>query len=268
MSSSDTDLEKLRMEYETSIRTVVDGLYGNVTAFIRSRQIMDLESNATQIYDDFMADARKILDQSDQIQEDLQVMIKDFIQAAFKKRAAGKGVDPKKVQVYAFQGNFETLARRFVEDLGKLGADPETRTLSIYKLADKVIREVTELADRTMKEVTGANYSVASLEADVMDAFMAVSGDAFDRRVIVNELSAMIDGLGELYGYGDEVNTKQTIKSAADWVDARLNDYSDGSISKIPGNVLVAPLILLDYVVGKVSIVTGVFIPSLPLISN
>jgi hypothetical protein len=243
----------MRHDFERTVRTFVDDMYRNITIFMRSDLIRELEANASKVASDFVDEAKKIADQSDQIQSDLRDLIKKAINDNFKEENPSLSFN-QSVQAYRWQGDVEGLIREFIQELGNLGKDNQTNTLSIYDLKKKTVEDVKALGNATLGELRGMNYSVSHLGEAIKDAFLANSGDDFDRHTIINELSTMLDGLGELYGY-DNVHTKDAMKSATEWVDARLADYSDGMIRKIPGNVFVAPLIMMDYILGEVSCV-------------
>ena len=66
-------------------------------------------------------------------------------------------------------------------------------------------------------------------------------------------MSKVIDGVAELYGYDERINVTQPIHDAVDWIEYKLRDYSDEAIPRIPARMFVAPMIVLDYVLGQVS---------------
>ena len=250
LQSADKDLEEMRIDFEKRVRTFVDDMRGNVTRFLRSSVIRELRANASKVVSDIVDEAKKIADQSDQIESDLRRLIKNVLDDNFRKENPSLSYN-QSVRAYRWEGNLEGFVRDLMKELGDLGKDQPTNTLSIYDLKKKIVEDVKALGNRALEDLRGMNYTVDDLEMAIKNAFMTNRGDEFDRHVIVHELSTMLDGLGELYGF-DNVNTKKAITSATEWVDSRLADYSDGRIEKIPGTVFVAPLVMLDYVLGKV----------------
>lgn len=217
-------------------------------AFLQSREVRDLQANVTRIYDDFVVEAEKIMGNSEQIESELKAMVKEFVNVGFFRSTNDEG--PNTV-VYRWQGDVKTLLNGFVDDLYNLGEDPATNTLSIYGLAEKLGNDIMDLVNINLDKMAGVNYTVDDAKQALFEAVRA-ENDEFNRDVIIREMSKMINGVTELYGYEEGVNATQALTDAINWVEHKLRDYSDESIQRIPGRVFVTPMIVLDYVLGLV----------------
>ena len=253
MKSSNPDLEQIRTDYEEGVRTFVDDMYDDVVGFFKSSRFQATEANVSQLASNFASDVEDIFNRSEKLESDLGAMMKDLVPSSFQRLPTEKLAKKQERDVYRWDGDLDLLVRNFVHDLGSLGKDPERGTPSIYELVKDLVQDAAKLANQTVGEVTEGNYTIDTIEDALANTFKGISdGEDFDRDIVVRELSTMIDGVAKLYKLGD-LDSEELIKSAINWVDDRLLDYSDGSIQRIPAKVFVAPLIFADYILGKVS---------------
>jgi hypothetical protein len=248
MASANKDLAQTRLEYQESTLSLVNDVYSAVTNFLNSTKVNELEENTSRLISNFVDEAVKVLNNTEHIQSQLEAMVIDFLESGFEKDVAADGR-----KVFRWHGDLTKLVSAFLEELKAVGKDPERNTMSVYELSQKLVQNATELADKTMKDMPEGNYSVATIEDVLRDALLGASDDRdFSRRVILREISTLVDKVAFRYGLYD-VNSSSAIQETVDWVDSRLKDYSDGEIRKIPEKAFVAPLILVDYVLGQVS---------------
>lgn len=263
MDASNLEVAEVRSRYEQEVRNLTDFVYNNAMAFLRSREVRDLQANVTKIYDDFVFEAEKILDNKEQIESKLRAMVDEFVDIGFFRddsaeatpEADDEVVKTKRV-VYRWQGDVEAVLQSFLNQLYDLGEDPETNTLSIYGLAEKLGNDVKALVDLNLEKVSGFNYTFDDAKQALLET-VKIEENEFSRDVIFREMSKMIDGVAELYGYDERINVTQSITDTMDWVEYKLRDYSDGAIPRIPGRVFVAPMIVLDYVLGQVRLLVN-----------
>ena len=252
MESSNVELAAVKSQYEQEIRNFTDFVYTNAMAFLRSREVRELQANVTKIYDDFMFEAEKIMDNKEQIEKKLREMVKEFVDIGFYRDDSERDLNPDRV-LYRWQGDIEPVVRQFMDDLYDLGEDPETNTLSIYGLAEKLGNDVKDLVDMNLAKASGFNYTFNDVKEALYEA-VKIHDNEFNRGVIIRETSEMINGVAELYGYYEGINVTRSLTDSIDWVEHKLRDYSDESIQRIPGRMFVAPIIVLDYLLGQVRI--------------
>ena len=251
MRSSNKDLVETRTEYEEGIRSFIDNLYNETLKFLKSPRFREMQRNTSLIVSDYMDDLSHVFNESSKIESDIGAIIQNFVKTAFKKLPM-ENVRDQLRQGYRWEGDLDKLSRDLVHDLSTLGEDSETGAPSIYNVTMKFVENVEKLANVAVEEVTRSNYTVESIENALVDIFHRNSDDEFDRDVILGAISTMVNGLSELYDLG-EADSAETVRSAVNWAEDRLRDYSDGSIQKIPEKAFVAPLIFADYILGKVS---------------
>lgn len=253
MKSSNQELQQVRSEYGAGVRRFVDEMYDSVVSFLESSRYKAFVESVGSLATDVAENAKLVFNQSDEIESDLEAMIKDLIHAAFQRLPSQKvGKNNEMRDIYRLDADLEPIVRNFVKDLGSLGKNPERGIPSIYELAQDFVQNATKLVNQTISEVTDGSYTADSMQNALLSAFQGISnGEDFDRNVVIREISTMIAGAAELYKLGNS-ETEEMIRSAIRWVDERLLDYSDGSIQQIPAKVFVAPLIFADYIFSKV----------------
>lgn len=245
LRSSDRNLEERRTEYERGIRSLIGTMYEDWVNFSNTKYT-EYRNNASELASTFLDNATATI-KSEKMMDGLEAMLKDIAQITFDKESSQADSE-----VFRWKGDFNVLHRTFLEDMRTLGEDPEQNISSIYDLTEKFIMEATELTDRVVQDVSAGNYTFDTIQDAIVEVLRGGnSEDEFDRDVIEKEIAALIHGMADLFG-AEEVKADKFVESTLNWIETKLDDYSDGNISSIPGKAIVAPLVLADFVLEKV----------------
>jgi len=260
VSSPSQQLEDIRAEYTDGLRSFADDLYNGVVAFLESPSFHDLERMITQMVSDFAGNTSGILKHTDKLEHDVAVMFEELVHSAFQKLPTQK-IGEQKREIYRWDADLGPTVRSFMWHLGTLGKDEGRGTPSIYEVARTFAQDVSKIANETIFHVTGESYSIRTVEELLTNALSgAGNSQDFEREVVVRELSSMFEGVAKLYKM-DGTYSHNIVKSTFDWLDARISDYSDDSIPRIPAKVCVALLVFADHILEKVKSCAGLYTP-------
>ena len=236
-----------RSEYERELLVIVRTAYDDMISFLNETKMKEVEVNASQLLSSYVDEAKRTI-QSDKTIHDLERSFRILVQDSFERRTDQEGLE-----VFHWTGDINAITEDLWNELRTLGEDPEQDQLPLYALTENFVSQAFDLADRTTKNATNGAYSLDSFQKALISALQGGSyEDEFERDVLEKEISLLIEGVAELFG-ARSVDADDSVHSTMTWIDNRLNDYSDGSVKTVPGKGYVAPLILANFALEKVS---------------
>lgn len=241
MKASNKNLTETRNEYEHEVRNFTGEIYTYVSDFVNSKKVQDTRGNATEIVTDFLNGLKKVAQNQDQIEEELNKIVSAFFEELLVKQKDADGND-----ILKWKGDMKRRVRNFLDSMKNVGANEDGTTQSVYDLVTIFTQEMTDFANATLQDVTSNMYDIETLQSAIMKVLKDGEDEGFDRAVIEHEFASILEELALLAGR--EVTALEDVHQAMEWIDAQLSVLlgSSNETVAIPASFYVAPLVMVD----------------------